>query len=288
MSVTLLFLPQEDNTLLKYINNVNRTLYAFEMMPPPQVDDINPGNDDTSTLTDDVTSGSDDTLTGANNLVSSTANNASHQPASATASSPSSQSDVFSNIGVFGLDDSQNSDTKFVINNQNNSKVSSMTDNKELEAHSILNNLGDPVSSNWSEGFTPEGLDWQENLLKESSNVDQNPSCSGSNEPSTRTDDVMACYQWKQSSTESDEITGEAGVVAQWGFEGADNKGEESVGEGYGEGGATVTTDQWKSCAICLDEMADSDLIAHTACGGTLCQACLEVHHLHRTSHILT
>ena len=36
--------------------------------------------------------------------------------------------------------------------------------------------------------------------------------------------------------------------------------------------------DSWKSCAICLEEMADSDLMVHTACGGTLCQSCLEVH----------
>ena len=41
-------------------------------------------------------------------------------------------------------------------------------------------------------------------------------------------------------------------------------------------GGGGVT-DSWKSCAICLEEMADSDLMVHTACGGTLCQSCLEV-----------
>jgi len=35
--------------------------------------------------------------------------------------------------------------------------------------------------------------------------------------------------------------------------------------------------DQWKSCVVCLEEMVDSELLAHTACGGTLCRACLEV-----------
>jgi hypothetical protein len=35
--------------------------------------------------------------------------------------------------------------------------------------------------------------------------------------------------------------------------------------------------DQWKSCVICLEEMADSDLKAHASCGGTLCHNCLEV-----------
>ncbi len=43
---------QEDNTKLQYVNDYNRTVYAFEMLPAPLVDDIS-GNisDDTSTLT---------------------------------------------------------------------------------------------------------------------------------------------------------------------------------------------------------------------------------------------
>ena len=35
--------------------------------------------------------------------------------------------------------------------------------------------------------------------------------------------------------------------------------------------------DQWKSCAICLEEMVDKELMVHTTCGGTLCHTCLEV-----------
>ena len=43
---------QDDGTLLRYVNDYNRTIYAFEMLPPPLVDEIS-GNisDDTSTLT---------------------------------------------------------------------------------------------------------------------------------------------------------------------------------------------------------------------------------------------
>ena len=39
---------------------------------------------------------------------------------------------------------------------------------------------------------------------------------------------------------------------------------------------ASVTTD-WKSCAICLEELTDTELMVHTTCGGTFCPNCLEV-----------
>jgi len=39
-----------------------------------------------------------------------------------------------------------------------------------------------------------------------------------------------------------------------------------------------AVADQWKSCVICLEEMADSELTAHASCGGTLCHLCLEVY----------
>lgn len=38
-----------------------------------------------------------------------------------------------------------------------------------------------------------------------------------------------------------------------------------------------VTVDQWKSCSICLEELADSELLVHKTCGATFCHSCLEV-----------
>lgn len=38
-----------------------------------------------------------------------------------------------------------------------------------------------------------------------------------------------------------------------------------------------VVEHSWKSCAICLEEMADSDLRQHTSCTCLLCQSCIEV-----------
>lgn len=33
---------------------------------------------------------------------------------------------------------------------------------------------------------------------------------------------------------------------------------------------------EWHSCAICLEEMVDSDLVTHTSCGAILCRTCLQ------------
>ena len=38
-----------------------------------------------------------------------------------------------------------------------------------------------------------------------------------------------------------------------------------------------VTVDQWKSCSICLEELADPELLVHKTCGATFCHCCLEV-----------
>ncbi|XP_052107037.1 uncharacterized protein LOC127739380 [Mytilus californianus] len=42
-----------------------------------------------------------------------------------------------------------------------------------------------------------------------------------------------------------------------------------------------VTVDQWKSCSICLEELADSELLVHKTCGATFCHSCLEMSLLH-------
>ena len=39
----------------------------------------------------------------------------------------------------------------------------------------------------------------------------------------------------------------------------------------------SVVERAWKSCAICLEEMADKDLRKHTSCSCLLCQMCIEV-----------
>ena len=49
-------------------------------------------------------------------------------------------------------------------------------------------------------------------------------------------------------------------------------------GEGQGEtGDAAVTGSGWGTCAICLEELPEMDLMVHTTCGGTFCHTCLQV-----------
>ena len=38
-----------------------------------------------------------------------------------------------------------------------------------------------------------------------------------------------------------------------------------------------VVMSQWHSCAICLEEYPEHQLLTHKACGGVLCHACMEV-----------
>lgn len=41
------------------------------------------------------------------------------------------------------------------------------------------------------------------------------------------------------------------------------------------DGSGNVST--WQSCAICLEEMLDAELMSHPSCGCVLCQGCIEV-----------
>ena len=38
---------------------------------------------------------------------------------------------------------------------------------------------------------------------------------------------------------------------------------------------------KWRSCAICLEEMCDVELMIHASCGGTLCHTCLDMSFKH-------
>ena len=54
-------------------------------------------------------------------------------------------------------------------------------------------------------------------------------------------------------------------------------EGLPSLPDVAGDGGAFVAiVDQWRSCAICLEELSDNELLVHK-CSGTFCQSCLDV-----------
>ena len=47
-------------------------------------------------------------------------------------------------------------------------------------------------------------------------------------------------------------------------------------GVGVAVGGVSAVVMEWRSCCICLEEMLDSDLLTHPACGAVLCSSCLQ------------
>ena len=56
----------------------------------------------------------------------------------------------------------------------------------------------------------------------------------------------------------------------------------EQGGGGEGGGGERkVVVMEWHTCAICLEEMEDEDLLTHTDCGAILCSSCLQAAQQH-------
>ena len=51
-------------------------------------------------------------------------------------------------------------------------------------------------------------------------------------------------------------------------------------GGGGGEPGKAVVM-EWHSCAICLEEMVDEELLTHASCGAVLCSTCLHAAQQH-------
>ena len=236
--------------MLRYVNDSTRTVYAIEMMPPPQLDDVGTEANEVITGTGDVTSSSD---VPPNNMMS---------PTSKPKPEPD---DVFSNMGNFSV----TADTVWDKVNKD-CDVTSGGRTLEFEAN-ILNNLADssgPASNRWT-GF-------QDNML-----VVTADSTSTSIQDSSQVDTGVQTWQMTmdaQVGSTSGNWDVESVVVQP-----ADSghvKEKVQIGDvhmGNDDAQEVVKTDQWRSCAICLEEMADCDLMVHTVCEGTLCQSCLEV-----------
>lgn len=60
------------------------------------------------------------------------------------------------------------------------------------------------------------------------------------------------------------------------GAEGVDAGGDAGARVGGG-GSSSGLMDQWQTCAICLEELMDSQLLTHQTCSGVFCHTCLEV-----------
>ncbi|PVD18765.1 hypothetical protein C0Q70_21317 [Pomacea canaliculata] len=281
----------DDNIMLRYVNDTNRSLYAFEMLPPPAVTDLKSLRSSpdlphsyssnsssnihlekehcasfrTSTVTGPVI---EDTL-GAE-LV--TCSDQSGESLPHTLGMDSFLSEVSSNDATVGSSTAAVSDQSetFGDDNQLNYSDSSQigtglwewTRGDTLASSSNLNDIVSvPPSS-------PTSLAPTFQVGSDANCV----SCEGdfANTLPTETvgmdsfhagPDFFASRIWPDNRLDSgDPSSFVAGPNAA-----------ASTGSGGG------VMDQWRMCAICLEEMVDSELLTHASCAGIFCHNCLEM-----------
>lgn len=249
--------------MLRYVNDSSRMVYAIEMLPPPQLDELTTETDDITTANDDVTS-STDVLP--NNMMS---------PSSKAAAADCQPQDVFSNIGSFSASSAAADAGWQSLETLNKDREVSTTGRTiDFEAN-ILNNLSPTPTARWA---LPTG-DFQENVL--TSSIPDSTTVHDSSQIDT------GVQHWEISTATAINATGNWDPEPEPSTSSANTQvGDVSTSDGMqnddtytqtDDGEAAVKTDQWRSCAICLEEMADSELMVHTICDGTLCQSCLEV-----------
>jgi hypothetical protein len=278
---------------VKMVNDTDRLIYAFEMLPMPNVE----------TLVEDVVN-----LQKMPEVSSaiSMANNASSSAAVSytSRSSPRGTLDVLDDIVMSYLTGSDapvvDAPVDNVLNNSIEPSVMSAAANESVVTH---------LESN------PD-VDWQHNVLNDASIA--SAVASEHAWSSSKQDHLLSAGTlWQDENVNSSgmKTTGDSdllhfsGTNGNWsndvdgGFsfsgENLDSLGEFHNGsssdamktvssdsatspdvlgvEKEDEPANACLADQWKSCVICLEEMADSELKAHASCGGTLCHNCLDV-----------
>ncbi|XP_045201160.2 uncharacterized protein LOC123554858 [Mercenaria mercenaria] len=202
----------EDNTMLRYINDSSRKMYAFEM---------------------------DQSMTGSA-LESETPSGLNVTPATSQ-DSITAQADVFNDVGTFFVNSNVN------LGSDNFPEASPYYDQSGSADFKNTENL-DMVGTSlweWNQGGSDKRRGSLETETGENPVVDSTTSVTGFD----ITEDVA-----RAESHETAEMVEKSTVTS-----------------------STVTTDDWKSCAICLEEMPENELMVHTTCGGTFCSACLEM-----------
>jgi len=254
--------------LLKLVNDVDRSIYAFEMLPPPAVD-----------APDDVV-GQEFSCENcvANNTVT-VVPKCSSQPTDVLHTC-----DIVNDLLLCATE-----------SNRNNSPVSDgfFADeagdrlNNRMES-SLTASVGDVALLE-----TNPDVNWQHNQLsdKATDNYLQPPD-------STSTDSFVVCGMWascllspsemRSFGDDGDQCASATGDVAgqsqattsprplqtEHKTSAAEDKQTE---DGGGDAETSRVADEWKSCAICLEDMEDDQLLVHADCGGTLCPGCHEV-----------
>jgi len=251
--------------LLKFVNDADRLIYAFEMLPPPAVD-----------APDDVTDhevSSDDCV--ANNTVAVVPKSSS-QPSDVlhtcdivndlllcAAECSRSQSPVAADDG-FRADEGGDR-----LNNRMESSLSAPLGEMALlesnpDVNWQYNQLTDMTTDDSLQeptGFVVNGL-WSSSLLSEMG-------CRSTDREQSTSADTATTEQAEDTSSS---------LPSQADYRASADEGRQAEDGGAGDAESSRVADEWKSCAICLEEMEDDQLLVHAECEGTLCPDCHAVH----------
>jgi len=249
--------------LLKFVNDSERSIYAFEMLPPPAVD-----------AQDEII---EQELSGASCIANNTV--------IVVPKSLSQPTDVLHTCDIVN-------DLLFCASEstRNNSPVNDYfcTDeggdrlNNRMEA-SLTASVGDVALLE-----TSPDVNWQHNQLSDMA-IDNSllpldssspNSCIGitgiwASCPLSPPEMGCCCDDEDQCALANGDAAGQAELSLPLHAECRTLAAEErQMEDGGGDAETRRVADEWKSCAICLEDMEDDQLLVHAHCGGTLCPDC--------------
>ena len=159
---------QEDHTLLRFLNDSNRTMYAFEMLPAPQIEEISETTDTSPGTSGIPSNNATSSGTAPNNIVSSSSQ-------FSTASSPITADSCDSSTSVTNVVSSSGGHLK------RPTEITSTTASVEtlVDEQSQLNNSTEVPNQGWSsESDFKCAIDFQHNPLTapdSTSNIAETP-----------------------------------------------------------------------------------------------------------------
>ena len=236
--------------MIRFVDDDNRTVYAFEMIPLPQFDVISPASED-----------------GDNSNVNLPSNN--EQPV-VQSNAQVEPEDVFETISHFSADDVDANSARKLPSNDSLNK----SDWKSAE-NAVLNNF------QTLDGATADH-EWSLPISMETSMIWNN-----TDDSETPAKDTDGTYIWKTSTAASSDSTrwetdnNKQTDISKWDATlpslGDDVTTREEDTRNEKVVNVDLSSDGWQSCVICLEEKLDHELRVHKSCGGMLCHACLEV-----------
>jgi len=248
--------------LLKFVNDSDRSIYAFEMLPPPAVD------------------AQDDIVDQEFSCESCIANNT----VTVVPKSLSQPTDVLHTCDIVNdllLCATESTRNNSPVNDNFCADEGGDRLNNRMES-SLTASVGDVALLE-----TSPDVNWQHNQLSDMA-IDNSLPPFDSSSPNScigvtgiwascplLPSEMGCCCDEEGQCALANHVAGQAELSVPLQSEcralGAEEKPME---DGGGDAETRRVADEWKSCAICLEDMEDDQLLVHAHCGGTLCPDC--------------